>query len=191
MMEGEKATTGLVWGIDHVLSRVEKEARILPTAKYLDIAISVAKRAEAIEKQARELPNIYVSKKLELAIESIERWKEAFEYLLRAIYAAEDVSIQIENMKRALGGRASLRTRIIMALLVHGELKANELAKILDKSESTISEALRFLIEMGYVERGKNGLHIRKGIINALFELFDTAYDRLEEEYLLRGDDDK
>lgn len=190
-MEGEKATTGLVWGIDHVLSRVEKEARILPTAKYLDIAISVAKRAEAIEKQARELPNIYVSKKLELAIESIERWKEAFEYLLRAIYAAEDVSIQIENMKRALGGRASLRTRIIMALLVHGELKANELAKILDKSESTISEALRFLIEMGYVERGKNGLHIRKGIINALFELFDTAYDRLEEEYLLRGDDDK
>ncbi|MFA4640901.1 ArsR family transcriptional regulator [Pyrococcus kukulkanii] len=188
-MEGKEGVKGLVWSIDDVLSRAEREARTLPTAKYLDIAISVARRAEAVEKQAQELPNIYVTKKLELAMESIERWKEAFEYLLRAIYAAEDVTIQIENMKRALGGRASLRTRILMALLIHGELKVKELAKILGKSESTISEAVRFLIEMGYIERGENGLRIRKGIENALFELFDTAYDRLEEEYLLGRDE--
>jgi len=39
-MGGEKTTTGLVWSIDHVLSRVEKEARYVSNAKYLDIAIS-------------------------------------------------------------------------------------------------------------------------------------------------------
>lgn len=171
---------GLVESIDVILER-SKKAKLTPEKKYIDIAKTVARKAEMVEQEARELPNIYVSRKLELAFETIDRLKEALEYAFKGIYAGEDIAEEINKMRRVFGKKAHLRTRILMALLVHGELKSQDIAKILGKDESTISKAMKFLILEGYIVKGENGLRLRPGIEDALFSLFDDMFDQLEE----------
>ncbi|WP_297479074.1 ArsR family transcriptional regulator [Thermococcus sp.] len=174
------SSKGLVESIDVILER-SKKAKLTPEKKYIDIAKTVARKAEMVEQEARELPNIYVSRKLELAFETIDRLKEALEYAFKGIYAGEDIAEEINKMRRVFGKKAHLRTRILMALLVHGELKSQDIAKILGKDESTISKAMKFLILEGYVVKGENGLRLRPGIEDALFSLFDDMFDQLEE----------
>ena len=182
-MVGDTSSTRLVEGIDVILSSA-RNAKVLPEKKYIDIAKTVARKAEATELEARELPNIYVTRKLELAFETIDRLKEALEYAFKGIYAGEDVEEKINSLRRVFGKKAHLRTRILMALLVHGELQYKELAKILKRDESTISKAVKFLILEGYVKKGENGLKLRDGIEDALFNLFDDAFSQLEEALL-------
>ncbi|WP_367884553.1 hypothetical protein [Thermococcus sp. JCM 11816] len=82
------SSKGLVGGSIDVIIERSKNAKLTPEKKYIDIAKTVAKKAEATEKEARELPNIYVTRKLELAFETIERLKEALEYAFKGIYLA-------------------------------------------------------------------------------------------------------
>lgn len=80
-----------------------------------------------------------------------------------------------------------------MTLLIHGEMKSQDIAKILRKDESTISKAMKFLLLEGYVVRGENGLKLRPGIEDALWELFDDIFGQLEEillEQTLEGADE-
>ncbi|GEM_PF-7093360 len=181
-MGDEKGMIELVDDIDVILSHVEKRTKIAPTAKYLSIAISVAKRASQLEKKAGKLPNVYVSEKLKLIQEAIEKYKEALEYLLMAIYGGEDALIKLEELKRTIGSSASLRTKIIMALAIHGEMRVKDLADILGVYESAVSRSLKYLIEAGYIERGENGLKLREGVLDKFLEVFDSAYNRMEEE---------
>jgi len=174
------SSNGLVESIDVILER-SKKAKLTPEKKYIDIAKTVARKAEMVEQEARELPNIYVSRKLELAFETIDRLKEALEYAFKGIYSGEDVEEKINTLRRVFGRKAHLRTRILMTLLIHDELKAQDIAKILGKDESTISKAMKFLLLEGYVVKGENGLKLRPGIEEALFGMFDDMFDQLEE----------
>lgn len=186
------SSKGLVESIDVIIER-SKNAKLTPEKKYIDIAKTVAKKAEATEKEARGLPNIYVTRKLELAFETIERLKEALEYAFKGIYSGEDVEEKINSMRRVFGRKAHLRTKILMTLLIHGEMKSQDIAKILRKDESTISKAMKFLLLEGYVVRGENGLKLRPGIEDALWELFDDIFGQLEEillEQTLEGADE-